>query len=82
MPVETTFQLTYDSNGGSGSVLADTATERKDAHDFTVKSGDILEREGFKFMGWAETADGDVKYNAGDTITVYNDEPTKTLYAK
>ena len=36
-------------------------------------------REGYQFLGWAETSEGAVKYKAGDTVTLDKD---LTLYAK
>jgi len=36
-------------------------------------------REGYQFLGWAETSEGAAKYKAGDTVTLDKD---LTLYAK
>lgn len=41
------------------------------------------ERANYTFLGWAETADGEVKYEAGEdsTLTLTDEAPTLELYA-
>lgn len=62
---ENSYTVTYDKNTGSGSVASqsfkftDSVTLRENA--FT--------KTGYHFIGWAETADGAVKYAGGETLS-------------
>ena len=71
------YTITYDANGGEGTVADGTKTE---GVDYTVASGDALAKEGYTFDGWNTAADGTgTAYAAGDAYTA--DEAT-TLYAQ
>ena len=78
---EYTFTLRYDANGGTGAPADDTFTGTSpDAHVFTVASS-VPVREGFKFDGWADTADATAPvYKAGDAVSVEHGQ-TKTIHA-
>ena len=78
---EYTFTLRYDANGGTGAPADDTFTGTSpDAHVFTVASS-VPVREGFKFDGWADTADATTPvYKAGDAVSVEHGQ-TKTIHA-
>lgn len=52
--VANTYTVTYDANGGTGSMNADTVTYDQ---PFTVKDNQFT-RPGFKFVCWNEKADG------------------------
>lgn len=56
--------------------LTQTVDEGAEA-TFTIPNK-IPELEGWIFKGWAETANGDVVYRAGDTLKT---SANKTLYA-
>ena len=78
---EYTFTLRYDANGGTGAPADDTFTGTSpDAHVFTVASS-VPVREGFRFDGWADTADATTPvYKAGDAVSVEHGQ-TKTIHA-
>lgn len=78
---EYTFTLRYDANGGTGVPADDTFTGTSpDAHVFTVASS-VPVREGYRFDGWADTADATAPvYKAGDAVPVEHGQ-TKTIYA-
>gem|GEM_PF-2178800 len=76
-----TSTLKYDANGGSGApsddVFKGASTE---PHAFTVASSAPV-REGYRFDGWADSADAaSPAYRAGDAVSVAHDG-TKTIYA-
>lgn len=48
------YTVTYDANGGTGSMSASTATY--DEYFITTKNG--FEKTGYTFVGWNEQADG------------------------
>ncbi len=71
------YTLTYDANGGTGGP---GVVEQKDA-TFTISSTEPT-KEGFKFMGWADTEDAKTaSYQPKQTITLTEENPEKTLYA-
>jgi len=70
--VPTTYTVTYDANGGSGTVVDDTEYESGDA--VTLKSGSGLTMDGYSFAGWNTEANGSgTPYSAGDTYTIADD---------
>lgn len=76
------YRLLYDGNGQgvTGVPAAETYSGKETMHEFIVSSS-VPAREGYTFKGWAETAAGNVKYTAGDPVTLLNENPTKTIYA-
>ncbi len=85
---EYNYELIYDANGGAageGEKALKTWSSKKvssDAsEDFTVQNT-IPHYEGYTFKGWADTANAEkAQYQAGDTLTLYKENPTKTIYA-
>ena len=82
------FELSYDANGGTGSVDPDVfqAAAGTTSHTFNVKDGTGLAKEGFSFLGWAESAAATTaQYIPGDSehgsITLGLLNSKKTLYA-
>ena len=69
---EEAYTLTYDANGGTGSM---DATVSKGSITLTANA---FTKSGYTFMGWATTADGDVAYADGAAYTLSADA---TLYA-
>ena len=70
------WRLTYDANGGSGT-MTDTSGYMNNA-PATVKDNQFS-KPGYTFIGWSTSANGDVKYQPGDTIKMTEDT---TLYAR
>ena len=69
------FKLTFNANGGKGSVAAITALY---GATVTIPKASLT-REGYYFMGWAESATATaVQYKTGNTLTLTG---AKTLYA-
>lgn len=70
-----TYTVTFDANGGSG---APSAIEVPEDDDCTIPD-DVPVREGYTFLGWAESADAaTAAYQPGDT---YTGRVSVTLYA-
>ena len=67
--------ITYNANGGTGSV---DAQPKYTGLDRTLSDGTGLSREGYIFDGWATSSDGDVVYAAG---AIYSADAAITLYA-
>ena len=58
-----TYVVTFDANGGSGAPAQMSKT-----HDESLTlSLEIPTREGYTFLGWSTTNDGEVEYDAGST---------------
>ncbi len=70
----TKYTITYDENGGTGAPESQIKTYGTNL----VLSDIIPEREGYNFLGWSTTSDGEVEYNPGDT---YTKNEIVTLYA-
>lgn len=69
-----TYTITYNANGGENAPDAQTKTYGVDI----VLSTTAPTREGYNFVGWATSENGEVIYNSGNT---YSDNCTITLYA-
>jgi len=73
----TTYTVTFNANGGTGSVSSMTANS---GSSITLPSGGGLSRSGYTFGGWNTNASGTgTNYNAGYSYTVSGNV---TLYAK
>ncbi len=74
----TTFPVSYDSNGGTGTVT--DSNEYLAGATATVLSGDALSKENYEFAGWNTEADGSgTAYAPGDSLVVSG---ATTLYAQ
>ncbi|MBR6065851.1 MAG: InlB B-repeat-containing protein, partial [Paludibacteraceae bacterium] len=74
-PVET-YTLSYDENGGSGTMEEQTA---EDGQSLTVKANTFTAPAGYSFKEWNDNHKGSgTKYNAGQSVTMHAD---LTLYA-
>ena len=69
---ETTYTLTYDANGGTGTVAAET---HKEGDKVTLKGADAFTNEGYTFKEWS---DGSKTYSAGASFTM----PAKNVTMK
>lgn len=77
----TTYTLTYDVNGGSEKNRTETRVSAQDSESFTVSDFTPV-RDGYTFLGWAgQKDDAKAAYHAGDTITLVQSNPDKTVYA-
>ena len=75
---ESEHKLIYDANGGTGAPATQTKTTSDYVWNFTVSSG-VPTRDGYTFLGWADTADAtEPTYHGGSTIGVTG---SKTIYA-
>ena len=77
-----TYTLSYDANGGTGAPVAESITNKNGSADFTISSA-IPKREGYTFMGWADSANAAAAvYRANDPIQLHkNGNAEKTIYA-
>ena len=77
-----TYTLSYDANGGTGTPAAESITNKNGSADFTISSA-IPKREGYTFMGWADSANAAAAvYRANDPIQLHkNGNAEKTIYA-
>lgn len=80
--------LAYNANGGSGAPSTQTASvsPSSNSHTFSV-SATAPTWGSFIFLGWSDSpvsgsgTMADVDYVGGDTITVTQSSPSKTIYA-
>lgn len=68
------YTVSYDANGGENA----PANQTKVHGVGTRLSGTVPTRDGYAFLGWAVSKDGEVQYQPGD---VYSDNTDVTLYA-
>lgn len=68
------YTVSYDANGGENA----PANQTKVHGAGTRLSGTVPTRDGYAFLGWAVSKDGEVQYQPGD---VYSDNTDVTLYA-
>lgn len=76
------WTLSYDANKGTNAPQAEVkGGVFSPSCSFTVTEM-VPVREGYKFLGWADSADATLaKYNAGSQITLTRPETSKTIYA-
>ncbi len=72
---KTTYTVTFDANGGTGSVASITEVA---GTEITLPENTFT-KDGYIFAGWATSVDGDVSYSDKATITL---TANITLYAK
>ena len=82
---DNTYILNYDANGGENAPKSVTQVKKSSASaNFTISSEKPF-RNGYNFLGWADSANGPVneKYKAGNslTLTYTSDVTEKTIYA-
>ena len=80
---DNTYILHYDANGGENAPESETQVKKSSASaNFTI-SNEKPFRNGYNFLGWADSSNGTVKYKAGDglTLTYTSDVTEKTIYA-
>ena len=82
------FTISYTTNTSDGSgwapattVCKPNATDVNATTNCTISSQGAT-RTGYKFIGWAESASGEVKYQPGSTIVLDYNHQNKKLYAK
>ena len=77
--VGNSYTIAYDANGGSGETAPTAAIYDQDA----ILSTNGFTRYAKQFAGWATEVDGDVVYNAGQTVSNLTTEAngTVTLFA-
>ena len=72
-PVSSDVTVTFDANGGEGTMAAQTLTEGKG-----TLTANAFTKEGFRFAGWALSAAGEKVYDDGAAVELTADT---TLYA-
>ena len=72
-PVSSDVTVTFDANGGEGTMAAQTLTEGKG-----TLTANAFTKEGFRFAGWALSAAGEKVYADGAAVELTADT---TLYA-
>jgi len=76
-PSVTTYTVSFNSNGGNGSVSSQSVTA---GASITLPSGSGLSRSGYTFGGWNTNSSGTgTTYSAG---SLYTPNASVTLYAK
>ncbi len=78
VPADTRKCLIYDNNGLQGATVPNQYAELEGSAKVAVRDARL--KEGFMFLGWATSPEGEAVYHAGDSITLEDD--TITLYAK
>ena len=72
--------ITFDANGGTGSMDSQTVTALNQAQGIkTALTANAFSNGGATFLGWSTTKDGEVIYLDGEEVIIYRDT---TLYAK
>ncbi|MDO4963115.1 MAG: InlB B-repeat-containing protein [bacterium] len=75
-----TYTIVFDANGGEGKMTSETRTY--DEEELALPQN-IFTKENYKFVGWALTETGDVKYADKEKVNnlTTENEATVTLYA-
>ncbi|MBO5030190.1 MAG: InlB B-repeat-containing protein [Muribaculaceae bacterium] len=74
------WRLTYNYVFDDMESKVVTAASWSNTYSFTIMANPS--RDGFDFLGWAESENGTVQYNAGQILTLTRPFVTKTLYAQ
>lgn len=81
VPAAKCLQVTYDANGGSGSVPSDTGFYRS-GDNVAVKFNNIPTRDSYTFLGWsADSNASEPAYTESGTKTFAIGQNNVTLYA-
>ncbi len=74
--------ITYDMNGGSGSISSQYGDYRADGTESTTRLSSVVPtRSGYTFLGWSEDKDAtSAEYSAGGTFA-FSSPDDVTLYA-
>ncbi len=85
--VENEYNLTYNTNGGNFDINRELTKyiERKknssNDENFSIIGSKPI-REGYEFLGWSTSPYSyNSEFKEGDNYTIYEDNPSKTLYA-
>ena len=79
-PEATKYTVSYDANGGTGNVPA--SAEYEEGKSVTVEFTPVPTKEGFDFVGWAETAEATTAtYTSSGTTSFTMGTRNVTLYA-
>lgn len=70
---KTSITVSYNLNGGSGEIDAQTTEDGN-----IILSDSVPEREGYYFLGWSDTQQGEAKYLSSNSYTF---SASLTLYA-
>jgi uncharacterized repeat protein (TIGR02543 family) len=80
---EDEYSLTYDANGGTGSVPTDSTTYNYGDTATVLGNTGSLVKTGYKFGGWNTAADGSgTTYVADDTVSIVANTTLYALYNK
>ena len=75
------WTLIYNYNGGKNGPSDESENSFSQSYQFTI-AGDIPVRNGYKFLGWADTDNAtEAKYTIGSTVNITRPETSKTIYA-
>ncbi len=75
-----TYTITYDAKGGEGAPVDDTKYHKGDT--ITVDLSTIPTRDGYEFLGWADSNNADTPdYAIGKETTFVLGEENNTIYA-
>ena len=78
----TTYTISYDANGGTGTTNPTSTTSGNSSVNLTVASSGFS-RTGYTFQGWNTSSNGGgTWYFPGNTLTLTSSSPTITLYAQ
>jgi uncharacterized repeat protein (TIGR02543 family) len=78
-PIQTTYTVTYDANGGTGAVPTDSIIYLSDAYTRVMGKGSLA-RNSYSFTGWNTAPDGSgTSYRVNDTFAI---KGNVTLYAQ
>ena len=78
---ETIYHITYNANGGSGSMEDTTFTNEERIKYYQYLRQNSFTRSDFIFRGWSDTPDGNVLYTDRQEISTKLTESEITLYA-
>lgn len=81
-PRENSFAVNYNPNGAQGEIPSQTLVTTETSATFVLNDSTGFTYEGFKFLGWSTTPDGEVEYQPGTEVTLTTEKNTLDLYAK
>lgn len=73
---DATYSVTYNSNGGSGTVSSKTGLTW--GSQVKIDSGSTLSKSGYNFVGWSKIKNGELSYRPNQSTTLWDNI---TLYA-
>ena len=77
------YEVRFDGNGAEAANIPEnmSSISTTGSAEFKIAAESVPAREGYTFLGWAESENGEAVYQPGDTVVNTAEQQSRTLYA-